>query len=133
MTRRVKEIYLKYPSHPVLVWVLLHIDEVLLRNPERKYQWIRKYMLKGNISPIFYEEATCLLENHPEMLHEVEVFERRLLIWMMKHNRLSPRIIDRLVPMAQLQKTFDPVYFRVLCRCYRQGSETTVIKISVSI
>lgn len=128
VTRRVKEIYLKYPSHPVLVWVLLHIDEVLLRNPERKYQWIRKYMLKGNISPIFYEEAACLLENHPEMLHEVDMFERRLLIWMMKHNRLSPRIINRLVPMAQLQKTFDPIYFRVLCRCYRQGSETTVIK-----
>ena len=128
VTRRVKEIYLKYPSHPVLVWVLLHIDEVLLRNPERKYQWIRKYMLKGNISPIFYDEAACLLENHPELLRVVNVFERRLLAWMMKHNRLTSRLIDRLVPMAQLQKTFDPVYFRVLCRCYRQGSETTVIK-----
>ena len=128
VTKRVKEIYLKYPSHPVLVWILLHIDEALLRNPERKYQWIKKYMTGGSISPIFYDEAACLLENHPDLLSRFDVFERRLLVWMLKQNRLSAGILASVQALAQTQKTFDAVYFRILCRCYKRDSDAGIMK-----
>lgn len=129
VTKRVREIYLKYPSHPVLVWILLHIDEALLRNPERKYQWIRKFMMTGNASPIFYDEAARLLENHPDLLFQFEPFERRLLFWMMKHGRLTANIGNRLFALMQSQKDFDAVYFQLLCRSYRLAADSNAVKI----
>lgn len=129
VTKRVREIYLKYPSHPVLVWILLHIDEALLRNAERKYQWIRKFMLTGNASPIFFDEAARLLENHPDLLFQFEPFERRLLFWMMKNGRLTASIGNRLFALMQSQKGFDTVYFQLLCRSYRLASDNNAVKV----
>lgn len=129
VTKRIREIYLKYPSHPVLVWILLHIDEALLRNPERKYQWIRKYMMTGSASPVFYDEAARILENHPELLFQFDDFERRLLFWMMKHGRLTAQIGNRLFTLMQSVKTFDAVYFQLLCRCYRLVADSNAVKV----
>ena len=129
VAKRVREIYLKYPFHPVLVWILLQIDEALLRNPERKYQWIRKFMMTGNASPIFYDEAARLLDNHPELLFKFETFERRLLFWMLKNGRLTANIGNRLFTLAQSQKTFDAVYFQLLCRSYRLKADNNAVKI----
>lgn len=128
VTKRIREIYLKYPNHPVLVWILLRTDEALLRNPERKFQWLRKFMMTGNRSPVFYEEIARLLHNHPELLYQFEGFERRVLMWLMKRGRLTNGIVTRLFAMAQGQKNFDTVFFQLLCRGYRICPNETAIR-----
>lgn len=128
VTKRIREIYLKYPNHPVLVWILLRTDEALVRNPERKYQWLRKYMLSGSCSPVFYEETAKLLCNHPELLRQFDLFERRVLVWMMKQGRLTSGLVQRIFAMAQSQKQFEPLFFQLLCRGYRMNPEERALR-----
>ena len=128
VTKRIREIYLKYPNHPVLIWILLRTDEALVRNPERKYQWLRKYMISGSSSPVFYEETAKLLCNHPELLRQFDIFERRVLVWMMKQGRLTSGLVQRIFAMAPGQKQFEPLFFQLLCRGYRMAPEEQAVR-----
>ena len=71
-------------------------------------------MISGSSSPVFYEETAKLLCNHPELLRQFDIFERRVLVWMMKQGRLTSGLVQRIFAMAPGQKQFEPLFFQLL-------------------
>lgn len=125
---KVKEIQLKYQSHPAVNWILLQIDEALNRNPQRKYQSIKRYMTENSISPIFYLEAARVLQKNPEVLSSQEDFDYHLISWMAKKNLLTSELSLRIQGMAQGRRTFSKSYLRVLSKCYKKYSDDGLVK-----
>lgn len=125
---RTREIFLKYQSHPVLAWILLQIDEALLRNPERKYNMIKKFASEYSLSPVFYQEAAILLRENPQLLHKQDLFENRLLYWMTKRNMLNEELAFRILAFSQSKKQFEPNFFRVLGRCHKLLQDNGAVK-----
>lgn len=52
VTALVRELYQRFPGHPVLAWVLLSMDEALLRNEERRYLFLKRLMTRSSTSPV---------------------------------------------------------------------------------
>lgn len=125
---RVTEIAARYPGHPVLNWIMLQIDESLLRNPARKYQAIRRYMESGSENPVFYLEAARIFQEHPEILNSQDAFADRLISWMARKNLLTQELLYRIQEIAAGKKSFSASFYRVLCRCWRTFGEDRLIK-----
>lgn len=125
---KTREIFLKYQSHPILAWILLQIDEALLRNPERKYNMIKKFASEYSISPVFYQEAAMLLQENPQLLHKQDSFENRLLYWMAKRNMLNEELALRVLAFSRSKKQFEPKFFWVLGRCHKILQNSGAVK-----
>lgn len=125
---KIKEIQLKYQRHPVLNWILLQIDEALNRNPQRKYQAVKRYMAENSISPLFYLEAARVLQKNPEVLSSQDGFDYHLISWMAKKNLLTSELSLRIQGMAQVRRTFSKSYLRVLSKCYKKYSDDGLVK-----
>lgn len=125
---KTREIFLKYQSHPVLAWILLQIDEALLRNPERKYNMIKRFASEYSLSPVFYQEAAVLLQENPQLLHKQDLFENRLLYWMAKRNMLNEELALRILAFSQSKKHFEPNFFWVLGRCHKLLQNSGAVK-----
>lgn len=128
MIAKVKEIQLKYQHHPVLNWILFQADESLNRNPQRKYQTIKRYMTEYSISPLFYLEAARILQKHPEVLSSQDDFDYHLISWMGKKNLLTPELSLRIQGMAQGRRSFSRSYLRVLSKCYKKYGDEGIVK-----
>lgn len=120
VTQKVREIFRRYDSHPVLVWILLQLDDVLLRNSERKYRFLKKYMNEFSYSPLFYLEGYKIVKEHPEFLHPSEVFTERLLYWVSRQNMLTDEMVLRTLSFAKQKKEFRFVFYHLLCNCSKQ-------------
>ena len=125
---RVTEIAARYPGHPILNWIMLQIDESLLRNPARRYQAIRRYMEGGSENPIFYLEAAHIFREHPEILNSQDSFADRLISWMSRKNLLTRELLYRIQEIAAAKKSFSASFYRVLCRCWRMFGEERMVK-----
>lgn len=126
---RLKEVLLRYRRHPLIHWVILQADDSLRRNPQRKYQAIRRYMTENDsASPVFYLEAALLLRENPELLNSQDPFDYRMISWMAKHNLLTGMLSLLIQSMAAGQKSFSRSYFRVLTRCYKQFGDGGMVK-----
>ncbi len=123
-----EEIRVKYRRHPVLMWLILEVDDSLDRNPQRKYDLIRRYMKDGSLNPIFYQEAADILRKYPEFLNTNDAFDCRLLGWMSKKDLLTPALAARIQEMAQGKQSFSRNYLRVLTKCYRQFGDVSYVK-----
>ncbi|MCD8232043.1 MAG: DUF5717 family protein [Clostridiales bacterium] len=125
---RIRMIYARYRSHPILTWIVLQMDESLARNPQRKYQWIREYMMEYSMSPIFYLEAARILQLYPEILNSQDDFDFHLICWMSKKNLITKELALRIQGMTQAQRSFSKNYFRVFCKCYKKLNDDSFVR-----
>ncbi|MCD8149253.1 MAG: DUF5717 family protein [Clostridiales bacterium] len=125
---RIRAIYAKYRSHPILTWVMLQMDESLARNPQRRYQWIRQYMTAYSDSPIFYLEAAKILQAYPEILNSQDDFDFHLICWMSKKNQISRELSVRIQGMAQGKRSFSRNYYLALGRCYKKFQDDSFVR-----
>ena len=73
---------LKDSANWVLQWVLLYIQEKLLRHPAEKLSAIRRQFQYGCRSRIMYLEAALVLEKSPLLLKRLDEFEIHTLSFM---------------------------------------------------
>ncbi|MCD8216750.1 MAG: DUF5717 family protein [Clostridiales bacterium] len=125
---RIRAIYAKYRSHPILTWVMLQMDESLTRNPQRRYQWIRQYMTTYSDSPIFYLEAAKVLQAYPEILNSQDDFDFHLICWMSKKNLINRELSVRIQGMAQGKRSFNCNYYLALGRCYKKFQDESFVR-----
>ncbi|MCC8151153.1 MAG: DUF5717 family protein, partial [Lachnospiraceae bacterium] len=125
---RIRAIYAKYRSHPILNWVMLQMDESLLRNPQRRYQWIRQYMTTYSDSPIFYLEVAKVLQAYPEILNSQDDFDFHLICWMSRKNLINRELSVRIQGMTQGKRSFHRNYFLALGRCYKKFQDDSFVR-----
>ncbi|MCD8045210.1 MAG: DUF5717 family protein [Clostridiales bacterium] len=126
---RIRAIYTKYRSHPILTWIVLQTDEMLKRNPQRKYQWIRQYMTDyHSMSPILYLEAAQVLLAYPEILNSQDDFDFRLVCWISRKNLVNKELALRIQGMAQGRRSFSRSYFSVLSKCHKKFRDDSFVR-----
>ena len=128
VTENVRELYKKYPLHPVLAFVLLSIDEALIRNEERRYAFLKHFMTGGCTSPVFYLEVYRLILTRPSLLRKTDPFEKRVLCWLAKQDLLFPDLSSFLIRMSVGDSGFHRDIFRVLKKAWADFPSEELLK-----
>ncbi len=128
VTALVRELYQRFPGHPVLAWVLLSMDEALLRNEERRYLFLKRLMTRSSTSPVFYLEAYRLALKDTGLLNVGDRFERRLVHWILGENLLFPDLIPVIILMSEKDTDYHPQMLQNLKQCYQTAPSVDLLK-----
>ena len=130
VTSYVRELCKKYEDDPLLAWILLRIDETLLRNDERAYLFIRDFMGEDKANPFFYLEAYFLLKENPDLaaLGEPGIFEQRLLRWIVKNGLLTEQIMLPVWEKLRLTRSYSAWCFEMLTAAYQIRHSAAILK-----
>ncbi|MDY3920058.1 MAG: DUF5717 family protein [Candidatus Limivivens sp.] len=116
--KRVSGLLQQNPEKWMLQWVLLYIQEKLLRHPGEKLEAIRRQYQYGCRSRIMYLEAAQVLERSPLLLKRLEAFEVQVLHFMCREEMMTGELVMQLTELAGRARDFQEVLYRILCECY---------------
>ncbi len=124
-----QEVFDKHKKHPVLFWLMLHLDPAYEERTDWKYQAIKGYLSSGVASPVFYLEACRLLEAHPELLQGADEIEVRIFYWAARQQILTEEMMQAVLAGAVRMKGFHPRYFWLLGKCCRTLQTKEAVKV----
>ena len=112
------KLYLENQENWILQWLMFRMNGHLIRNDSEKLDLIRRQFTCGCKSPILYLDAVDILKNEPLMLRNLGDFEVHLLRFICREHLLDREICGQTAQLACRCQSFEPVLFRVLCRCF---------------
>ncbi|MDO5425881.1 MAG: DUF5717 family protein [Eubacteriales bacterium] len=116
--QKVLELQQRNPENWILQWVLLYIQEKLLRHPAEKLAAIKRQYQYGCHSRIMYLEAAQVLERSPLLLKRLDPFEIQVLHFMCREEMMTGELVMQLTELAGRAKDFQDVLYKILCECY---------------
>ncbi|MCI9448143.1 MAG: hypothetical protein HFH36_12320 [Lachnospiraceae bacterium] len=117
-TGKIRKIYNKHQENPLLLWMLLFLDEDLNYSKGRKLDTIARYMRRGSESVLLYLEALRVLEKEPYLLGRITSFEKKLLNFAVKHQAMTDGIAAQVVKLLPEIPVFEDVWYKILAACY---------------
>lgn len=120
LTEQIEEIYYRNQENPLLLWILLFVDEELNYSSNRKLEAIAQQIERGCDSPILYLEAYSLFSQEPYLIHKGDKLERKILGWAVKQDALTAKIADQVKQLIPLMTSFHPVWYRIMEACYEK-------------
>lgn len=120
LTAQIEEIYHRNQENPVLLWILLFLDDELNYSNSRKLEAIAGQIEQGCDSPVLYIEAYALLSQEPYLIHKGNKLERKILYWAVKHNVLTQKMAEQVKNLMTQMNTFHPVWYRIIEACYEK-------------
>lgn len=105
----------------IVNWILLQVDEQLIKNSNDRYRIIRECFLRGNNSPIFYAEASLTLNSNPLLICNPEKTDIYILHWMAKHDCISKELGEQFLDQLSRFKRYQPEVYRLadfICKKY---------------
>lgn len=125
-TSQIRKIQLRNQENPVLLWILLFLEEDLNFNKGRRLEVIERFLEQNGESVLLYLEAWRILEKEPFLLGRFLEFDRKILNFVVKHHGLTPGMVGQVVKLVPEIPSFDIVWYRILKACYQivPGKET---------
>ena len=120
LTVQIKEIYYRNQENPILLWILLFIEEELNYSNSRKLETIAQQIERGCDSPVLYVEAYFLFNQEPYLIHKADKLERKILGWAAKHHALNGKIAEQILQLIPKMTSFHPVWYRIMEECYEK-------------
>lgn len=117
-TGKIRKIYNKYQEEPVLLWILLFLDEDLNYSKGKKLDIIARYIRRGKESVLLLLEAWRILEKEPYLLGRITRFEKKVLYFAVKHKAMTKGVAEQLMKLIPEIPVFDNIWYQVLCACY---------------
>lgn len=117
-TGKIRKIYNKHREDPVLLWILLYLDEELNYSKGRKLETIARYLRRGHESILLYLEAFRIYEKEPYLLNRISEFEQKVLNFTVKHQAMTRQIAEQVVKLAPEIPVDEPVWYKILSACY---------------
>lgn len=117
---QIREIYHRNRENPLLLWVLLFIDEELNYSDSRKLAAIAEQIESGCDSPVLYVEAYFLYSQEPYLLHKGDKLERKIMNWAVKHKAVTAKMAEQLGQLLPQLINFHPVWYRIAEKCYER-------------
>lgn len=114
------EMFRRRPESWQLQWLLLYLEEKMLRHPAEKLSAIRQQYLYGCHSRIMYLEAAQVLERSPLLLRQLEAFEIQILHFMCRQDMLNGELVMQLTELAGRAREYREILFQILCECYEK-------------
>lgn len=125
--QRVRVLYARKPGSVLLLWVLLMMDEDLLKNPLEKLKLMEEQYRSGVHSPFIYIEALMLYKQDPLLIQELSEYELQILFLGQRYELVSPEMMKRIAGLSMHLREFSPKVFRLLADCYRQYPDRTTV------
>ncbi len=119
-TGKIRKIYNKYQEEPVLLWILLFLDEDLNYSKGKKLDIIARYFRRGKESVLLLLEAWRILEKEPYLLGRTSRFERKVLHFAVKRQAMTKGVAEQLVKLIPGIPVFDGIWYQILCACYEE-------------
>lgn len=120
LTEQIEEIYHRNQENPILLWILLFVDEEFNYSNNRKLEAIARQIERGCDSPVLYIEAYSLLSQEPYLIHKGDKLERKILGWAVKHNVLTAKMAEQIRQLIPQLTSFHPVWYRIMESCYEK-------------
>lgn len=117
-TGKIRKIYNKYQENPVLLWILLFLDEELNYSKGKKLDIIARYMRRGNESVLLFLEAWRIFEKEPYLLNRISKFEQKVLNFAVKHQAITKEMAGQIVKLMPEIPVYEEVWYQILSACY---------------
>ena len=125
---RIEQLLLQNRDNWVLQWILLYLQERLMRDDSAKLEVIAEQVKFGCCSPIMYLEAWQLLEKDPFLLRRLDGFERKILWFGARRGLLTEEIVHQVGSLAVYHRTFQPRLLAILEACYQVKRSPEIVK-----
>ena len=125
---RIEQLFLQNRDNWILQWILLYLQERLMRDDNAKLEVISEQVRYGCSSPILYLEAWQLLEKDPFLLRRLDGFELKILWFGAKRGLLTEELVHQVGSLAVYHRTFQPRLFEILKACYQVERSPEIVK-----
>ncbi len=123
----ISSLYSKHPEEWMLRWFLLYLDR-RYNNPERRFAAISESFYQGGRSPVMYYEAAVTLNQAPECLTGLKLFEQQVLCFMAKNSMFSAALVQKLAFVAGLSTEYNLLVCRILRRAYETSGNREMLE-----
>ena len=117
-----------HPSDWVLQWILMYLNEKLLKEDDAKYDAVAAQFSRGCRSRIMYLEAYQILQKNPYYMHRLGAFELQLLRFAAKEQVLTEEVLQQTVELAGHISRYDDTLFHVLTVGYESHPSRELLK-----
>ena len=118
---------------PVLLWILMYLDDNYDNNQSIKLARIKEQFNKGCHSPILYYEAIRVFNEQPEYLRILNDFEIQILCFGSKEGYITKRLAEQIADMVMTVKNYNPLVMKILTTIYSNGENTKILNAIVSM
>lgn len=116
---QMQKLYQKNTALPSLYWYLVRLDELFLKNPEKKLAFLEKQWRLGCKQNLLYMEVILTLREHPEAAGNMDDFLMQCYIWAQRRSVITKEMAAQIAKTAMKLKRCDRKYEYLLRECYR--------------
>ena len=127
-TSQIRKIFHKHQDHPILLWILLFLDDNLNYSKGRKLEVIAKHIRIGRENILLYLEAWRILAKEPFLMGRANAFERKILYFAVKHQVLTKGMAEQVARMAPEIPVNDRIWYRILVAAYRVSPDRELLQ-----
>ncbi len=106
------------PKKVIPALLLMQLDERYGKNRRLRLDELRGIYDNDNPSPLLFLEAARVLNEEPQLLHEIGDFELQTVAFAMRHRFLQKETAARFAGLAESVKDFRPLIFTILQGIY---------------
>ena len=117
----------------ILQWILLFLHEENLNQPAVRLEAIRSQVDMGCCSPIMYLEAVQVYANDPFLLHSLDDFAQKVLLFAAKHSMITRELAFQIANLAGEGVLWQKRVFQILTICYRKYPLRDLLKSIVTL
>ena len=92
---RIEQMFLQNRRSWILQWILLYLQERLMKDDGQKLEAIGEQVRYGCSSPVMYLEAFLILKKDPFLLRKLDTFECRVLRFAARQKLLTPELAEQ--------------------------------------
>lgn len=123
----IRELYKRYPEKWMLLWFLLYMDKSYPTEPEKRIADIGTAFYQGAHSPVLYYEAVAVLNEKPECLTALRLFELQILCFAVRNRALTKETALRMAYLAMQEREYSRVLLIILQEAYEQYREKEIL------
>lgn len=127
ITNVILRVYERNRGNWRIAWLLFFLSDEYVRLPARKWMLLEELFTYGCKSPIIYIEAWNLLCMNPATLLKLGEFELQILNYAAKNEAMKDDVLIQLLYLAQKQKNYSELLFRILAACYRKKPQNDTL------
>ncbi len=131
--KRIRRMLSRRKDSWVLQWIMLYLDEELIKDDERKLTLIAQQVEYGCASPIMYLEAAAIYRRNPYILRQLDSFACKVLLYASRQGMLTEELAAHVGNLALQGYSAPKGTFQVLKACYEVAHSTDCLKAICSV
>lgn len=117
---------------PRIFWFLLFLKKEYSENPLKRLTDIRKWINRGNYSPILYAEALDVMNAYPQYIGQLDDFSLAILRFGQRNGVLSREIVTFISECLYDLKDFSYAVFDFVGKLYDRYDDTKLLSAFIS-